>query len=109
MIIHYTHRNTPTEYLLTRVSGYWEISAQKVSVESAKLSYGCSGTFPSPTTQSVTDISVNNYFDISTGFTDYVVPDVLAVMGANLTVNYLMGTSRRWSFTLTNNLFNNMV
>ena len=54
-------------------------------------------------------ISVNNYFDISTGFTDYVVPDVLAVMGANLTVNYLMGTSRRWSFTLTNNLFNNMV
>lgn len=109
LTIHYTHRNTPTEYLLTRVSGYWEISAQKVSVESAKLSYGCSGTFPSPTTQSVTDISVNNYFDISTGFTDYVVPDVLAVMGANLTVNYLMGTSRRWSFTLTNNLFNNMV
>ena len=80
LTIHYTHRNTPTEYLLTRVSGYWEISAQKVSVESAKLSYGCSGTFPSPTTQSVTDISVNNYFDISTGFTDYVVPDVLSLI-----------------------------
>ncbi len=58
LTIHYTHRNTPTEYLLTRVSGYWEISAQKVSVESAKLSYGCSGTFPSPTTQSVTDTTV---------------------------------------------------
>ena len=43
LTIHYTHNNTPTEYLLTRVSGYWEISDPSVSVDSATLSYGCSG------------------------------------------------------------------
>lgn len=107
LTITYTQKNTPTEYLLTNVSGYWVISDKKASVESATVSYGCSGIFPSPTTQSVLDLSVSNYFNISTGFTDYVTSDIYAVMGANLTVNYLMGTARRWSFTLTNNLFNN--
>ena len=107
LTITYTHKNTPTEYLLTNVSGYWVITDSKASVESASVSYGCSGLFPTLTTQSVTDRSVSNYFNISTGFTNYVTSSSNAVMGANLTVNYLMGTARRWSFTLPNLLFNN--
>lgn len=107
LTIHYSHKNTPTEYLLTKVSGHWVISNSNVSVESARVSYGCSGLFPTPATQSVADRSVSNYFSINTGFTKYVTSATNAVMGANLTVNYLMGTSRRWSFTLSNILFNN--
>ncbi|WP_312943122.1 hypothetical protein [Oscillibacter sp.] len=107
LTINYAHQNTPTEYLLTSVSGHWVITDQKASVESATVSYGCSGLFPRPTTQSVLDRSVANYFNISTSFTNYVASDTHAVMGANLTVNYLMGTAWRWSFTLTNILFNN--
>ena len=106
LTIHYTTQNSPTEYLLTKVSGYWDVFDEKASVESAKLSYGCSGRFPSVTTQSKTNVSVTNHFSISTGFKKYVCADTWSVLGANLTVNYLMGTSRRWSFTLENNLFN---
>lgn len=107
LTITYKTRNTPTEYLLTGVSGKWVITDSKASVESATLSYGCTGVFPSPTTQSVRNVPVENNFSISTGFTDYVTSAASAydVMGANLTLGYLMGTSRRWTFTLTNNLF----
>lgn len=107
LTIQYNTRNTPTEYLLTRVSGYWEIADPRVSVESASVSYGCSGAFPSLTAhQSVLNVPVTNNFGIDTGFTDYVASGSVATVGANLTVNYLMGTSRRWSFTLENNIVN---
>lgn len=98
-------------YLLTRVSGYWSISDSKASVESAYLSYGCTGKDPTDMIshdQHVWDKSVNNHFSVSTGFRYYVEDGLGGAVGANLTVNYLMGTARRWSFTLYNNLFNNL-
>lgn len=107
LTINYSYQNSPTEYLLTGVSGRWEITDGKASVESATVSYGCSGQFPKLTTQAVQNKSVTNNFKIQTGFTNYIISDVNAVLGAHLTVNYLMGTSRRWSFTLSNLLFNN--
>lgn len=107
LTLDYKTRNTPTEYLLTRVSGYWVISDPKASVESAAVSYGCNGTFPkSVNYQSTFDVPVNNYFSIYTGFTQYVAGDSCAIVGAYLTVNYLMGTARRWDFTLYNTLIN---
>ncbi len=105
LTINYTTRNDGAEYLLTSVSGYWDIHDWRVSVESAFLSYGCT-SYASLITQSIRDVAVGNDFDITTNFSQYI-PEQYGVMGANLTVNYLMGTSRRWSFTLTNNLFNN--
>lgn len=105
--VHYASRNVPVEYLLTKVTGRWEIRDSRVSVESAELSYGCNGFFPETvTTQSVFGVPVGNNFSVSTGFKKYVCIDVGAVIGSNLTVNYLMGTSRRWSFTLQNTLVN---
>lgn len=104
LTIYYKTQNpsTGTTYLLTSVSGYWEIDRpNSVSVESASVRYGCSDI---GTTQSRTR-AVGNNFSFSTGFSNYV-SRIGGVMGARLTVNYLMGTSRRWSFTLTNNLFN---
>lgn len=105
LTISYNTRNTPTEYLLTGVSGYWTISDSRVSVKSAYASYGCSGRFPQYTVQSKTNVSVKNHFSLKTGFKDYVVGDTLAVMGASLKVNYIMGSTRTWSFTLNNHLF----
>ena len=47
--------------------------------------------------------SVSNNFNIATGFTTYIMEDDIGSMiGASLTLNYLIGTSRRWSFTLDN-------
>ena len=104
LTVDYLTKNTPTEYLLTGVSGHWVLNDSRVTVPSASLSYGCSGLFPSPVTQSVQNRLVGNYFSINTGFTKYVAGDVQAIVGANLTVNYRMGTSRTWSFTIVNNI-----
>ncbi len=107
LTIRYSTRNTPTEYLLTGVSGRWVITDGKASVRSAYVSYGCNGTFPSPvSSQSRTNVAVSNNFNISTNFSSYVTSEIWAVCGAYLTVNYIMGSSRTWSFTLNNYLFN---
>jgi len=50
LTIEYTTQNTPTEYLLTNVSGYWEILDSLVSVTDAELihqlcSANCYGAF----------------------------------------------------------------
>lgn len=106
LTISYDIKGNPSTYLLKQVSGYWLVSDPNVSVTSAKLNYGCTGIFPVPTTQSVIGVSVSNYFTRNTGFTDYVSDAYKAVLGANLTLTYKMGSYRTWSFTLTNNLFN---
>ena len=107
LTISYQMRNTPTEYLLTGVSGSWTIEDPNVAVLSTSLTYGCTGWFPAYASQQNTKNNVSNPFSYSTGFSKYILADG-AVMGANLTLNYLMGSSRQWSFTLTNNLFNNV-
>lgn len=105
LTISYAMRNTPTEYKLTGVSGYWIIEDPRTAVWSASLTYGCSGLKPSAVTQQDTVDHVENPFSISTGFTSYIIA-TNGTMGANLTIEYMMGT-RRWIFTLYNNLFNN--
>ena len=103
LTLHYNHRNNQTEYLLTRVSGYWVILDSSATVESAFLTYACNcGNIG----QYVWDRSVSNNFNIATGFTTYVENYGSGNLGAQLTLNYLIGNSRRWSFTLNNTLFN---
>ena len=102
----YNTRDTPTEYLLYNVSGYWVISDSKASVKSAKLTYGCvTGVIDGSESQIVYDRAVGNNFSINTGFTIYA-PSIGfgSTLGANLTLTYLMGTARTWTFTLYNNL-----
>ena len=100
LTINYTTQNASTEYLLTGVSGSWDILDRSVNVASAQLTYGCSGVF---TTQTAT-VNVSNNFSYSTGFTNYV-PSVLGSMGANLALTLQMGTTRYWDFYMYNNLF----
>ena len=92
------------KYLLTSVAGHWEMHDDNVSVESTTLVYGCTGGEATQTNY-LNPASVRNYFNVNTGFKTYI-SEWAGVMGANWTLNYLMGTSRRWKFTITNNLFN---
>ena len=84
-------------YLLTAVSGYWEIQDSRVSVISSTVDYTCMQS------QSHYNRPVNNNFYFTTGFTNYT-PDngTYSNVGAHLHLTYLMGTSRTWSFTLSN-------
>lgn len=97
-----TTSNTPTLYKLTNVSGQWVIHDSAVRVTSASLTYGFAGGFPSTVSDTWTG-AVSNNFSKNTGYTDYVA-ELGATMGAHLTVNFAMGSTRTWSFTLYNYL-----
>lgn len=98
------YNSYPDYYLLTSVSGHWDIHDSLVRVTSSSLRYYCQG--PAPAYSQTATRSVSNYFNINTGFTEYVSSCGYGnMMGSELTVNYKMGTSRTWSFTLFNKLF----
>lgn len=100
----------PAEFLLTSVSGNWTIDDSRVSVISGTLNYAC--TDYDNWEQSVTyylsssDLQ-NKSFYKNTNFTEYIGRDFGGFLGATLTLNYLMGDSRTWSFTVENIRFNN--
>ncbi len=98
-ITYTTTSTTPTEYLLTKVSGYWVITDSQASVENAYLSYCC--TDLGAPLQHVSNLSVSNNFTKTTNFSSYIV-NIYADMGAKLELHYLYGTSRRWTFSLEN-------
>lgn len=93
--------NTGMEYLMTGASGHWTITDPNVLVKSTNLVCGCSGGITSQTT--LPGCSVTNPFDVPTGF-KYYVPDNGGILGAILTLEYMMGT-RTWSFEMKNLLF----
>ncbi len=104
LTVHYTTSSTtPTQYRLNKVSGYWTIHDSNVTVPSATLEYGFAGHFPKVASGSWSG-AVSNNFSKTTGFTDYIISDG-GTMGATLLVNFKMGTSRTWSFTLYNYIF----
>lgn len=95
-------------YLLTGVSGHWEILDKTVGVTSAKLGYqiiGYSAYEEKRVYEVVTDISVSNNFSKSTGLTDYIVDDGFSTCMASLILNMKMGNSRTWSWKFDNQLF----
>lgn len=106
LTIEYKTQNTPTEYLLTRVRGYWTINVANVEVTEALLNYGCNGVIPQIVQdQYVNDLSVHNNFSYATGFDRYVADmEEVTAVGANLTLYYRMGTTRTWTFHLENNI-----
>lgn len=95
--------NITKEYLLTGVSGNWTITDPNVMVKSTNLVCGCSDVGTTQTTYP--GYAVENNFSILTGFNKYVSV-IGGVVGANLTLEYMMGT-RTWSFKMENMLFNN--
>lgn len=95
-----------TEYLLTNVSGGWEISDHSVSLSNRRVAYTC---------QYIMDISqitsqkpTSNTFSYNTGYSVYVPDDgVSSVLGANSSVDLAHGTSSKWSLSVEANIFEN--
>jgi len=106
LTVNYTHRNNQSEYLLTSISGSWVISDYQASVQSAYLNAGCNCDLPLVSNQRIEDRAVSNNFYINTNFSTYIAQDY-GIMGAYLTLNYIIGSSRTWSFTLDNTIFDN--
>lgn len=94
------------KYLLTNVSGHWSVSDPKASVKSAKLQYGCKNLADNSTANQVEyGRAVSNNFSVNTGFKVYVPKfNFGTTVRAALTLTYLMGTARTWTFTLYNTI-----
>lgn len=87
-------------YLLTRISGYWNIEDYRVTVTSSTLDYVCGAQ------GGVYGVNVSNNFSVATGFTNYTEDNgIYSSVGARLYLTYKMGTSRTWSFTLDNYVY----
>ena len=89
-----------SEYLLTRVTGNWEMLDSRVSVTNASVSYGCSDTGHSQNGEK----AVGNNFSVDTGFNGYILPEMGGICGASLTTNLKMGSTRTWTFVMKNNV-----
>ena len=88
------------EYLLTRVSGYWAENSPNIYVSYGSLDYYCYKNEAPGSRQEVLSATVSNYFDVSTGFSEYVYSSI-AMFGATLVVHVTMG-SRNWTFQVVN-------
>lgn len=94
LTVHYTLRDG-NYYLLTNVSGYWDIQDYNASVTSANVEYICG--------QSGLQRNVSNNFSFATGFTTFTDCDNNGcTVGARLNLTYKIGSSRTWNFTLNN-------
>lgn len=99
LTVYYKLRNGQN-YLLTKVSGYWDIEDYRVTVTKSTLDYVCGAN------GGVTGVSVSNHFTVTTGFTNFTEDNgTYAQVAARLHLTYKMGTSRTWSFTLNNNVY----
>ena len=97
-----TDDSTPTNFLLTSVSGGYTILDQQVRVDEARLSYVCNGVFPSPGTSSqiVLDRVVGSSFSYNTGFTQYV-SSYGGLIGGKVNLDLARGTSNYWDFEVS--------
>lgn len=105
LTLHYKTRKTPTEYLLTKVSGRWvdpdKNDGTKIRAKN-KLFAVCRGPGPDSLWKNQTkNATVSNNFSTSTNFTDYICGHYGA-MGATLTIKLSQGSQRSWDFTLEN-------
>ncbi len=101
----------PEEFLLKSVSGNWVIDDSRVSVTSGSVDYACTDYthWGQSSTYYLTSADIqNSSFYKNTNFSQFIAKDFSGFMGATLTLNYLMGNSRTWSFSVENIRFNNV-
>ena len=106
--LYYRYSSDDSGCLLTGASVSWTMQDPKASVSSAYAECHCNGlgnsSSPGLVYQNKT-LSLSNNTKASTGFGTYILISGgysdLAGIGANFTINYLMGTSRTWDFTFS--------
>lgn len=101
--IYYKNKGTtPDEYLLTRISGNYNIIDPQVQVGSSKVMYACNGLFPETVNNQRVELNLSgNSFDYYTNFTKYVTEED-GLIGAKYTLNLKRGTSSKWTFIVDN-------
>lgn len=93
--------NVSDVYSFTYAYGLYSTTNHELLAYGPDSSYACTEC-SQPYSQDVTR-SVTNHFNHATGFSTYVHADsMVSSVGAELTLFYLIGTSRTWSFTLQN-------
>lgn len=98
---------SPTMYLLYGVSGGWSWTQYCEVTAIGTVSYGCTGPgYYNSVTQSGETV-VRGNFNVNTNFGEYIESTYGSVMGATLDIDYRMIDGSTWSYTLTNNYFNN--
>lgn len=89
-------------YLLTKVSGYWNMLDSRVFVSGTpNLRVGCTDF---KTSSQIKNYSVNNYFSINPRFTNAVLLTSGGEMGGTLSIKLAMNNSRTWTFSMSNQL-----
>ena len=97
LTIRYTLRDG-NYYLLTNVSGHWDIQDYNASVTNATVEYICG--------QSGLSRNVSNNFSFATGFSTFTDCDASGcTVGARLNLTYKIGSSRTWTFSLPNIIY----
>ncbi len=81
-----------SNFLLTKVSGGWTIHDSRISITGTQLYYRCESLFIDQTAYRYPS-TTGGSFAYKTGFTKYV-PRNAGTMGAFLTLDYMMGSTR---------------
>ncbi|WP_105205031.1 hypothetical protein [Neobittarella massiliensis] len=100
--LHLTYKNTGSSYLLTSVSGYYELQDSGVEVTSTALRYACAGT---DTVQTGVQ-RPSGAFCYATAFTEAVAGQ--GYVGATWTLNYYTDPEHHWSYTCEMRLLDTM-
>lgn len=97
LTVHYKLRDG-NYYVLTNVSGYWDIQDYNATVTNANVEYICG--------QTGLTRNVPNNFSFATGFTTFTdCDDSGCTVGARLNLTYKIGSSRTWTFSLPNMVY----
>ena len=88
-------------YILDEVSGYWTSPTDSARITESTVDYACIRL--GNESQRKYGVDVDNYFEISTGFTVGVPDWTGATMGATLHLTIKRGTESVWNFDLVNN------
>ena len=93
------------EYLLTKVSGSWEIKDRSVSISDRFVAYTCQGV--GEQSQITQKTPTSNSFSYSTGYKNYVTDDTIStIVGAHSEVTLKRGIydTHPWSLVVNANL-----
>ncbi|MBN2794481.1 MAG: hypothetical protein JXR88_03675 [Clostridia bacterium] len=100
--IYYTQNSSADDrYLLTKVTGGWNVEDSSIRISNREVDYACKGWAPGGynNSQEGEISSPGLTFSKNTGFSTYVTDDIIA---CNTRCTLKRGTSSTWSLSITN-------
>lgn len=90
---------SPAKYLLTKVSGSWQVKSNQIKLSDRRVAYTCQSMFSKATIKNLS----SNSFNYKTGYTTYVPDTTGSVVAAQMNVTVIRG-SGKWKFNVHNNV-----